>query len=632
MVLAELWTERPDRIRIHSQWQDKELVKRVPGARWDTQYSTWTVPLSWPTCITLRGIFGDRLEVGPDLIAWSWNERERRITPALDLREALESPTPHDEANLHDTQLYPYQRAGRDFLINARYALLGDEMGSGKTFQVIAALRQLHNESEFEQSRAYPALVICPNTVKRNWEAEIRQWAPEAHPIVITGTIAQRRKLLKQAKDIKHAVVIINIEALRTMSRLAPYGSIRLKRCIECGGTDTDVTTSKCEVHSKELQEFDFQVVVVDEAHRIKDPKAKQTRAVWAVAHGSTQTRHRWTLTGTPIANDPSDLWPILHTIDPQGFPNKGKFLDRYALKGFNAFGGMDIIGLNPATRDEFMSILDPYFRRMLKAVVLPYLPPKIRTTRSVDMSPRQKRVYDELESKMVSYLDDGSPLIASNNLAAATRLLQLSSTYCKVDTSDDPDDPARWRVELSEPSPKIDELLEVIAENEGHSIAVAAEHRQLLELASTRLAKHGIKHGMITGGVSESERAEALEAFQDGRIKVMLFTYKAGGVGLNMTKADLLVRMQRSWSMIDNVQGENRVHRVGSEQHESVTIVDLIAEGTIEHVQLERLVGKMRRMEEIVRDREQLAAQGLDTTTLDSELQLIQQSHLGES
>jgi SNF2 family DNA or RNA helicase len=110
------------------------------------------------------------------------------------------------------------------------------------------------------------------------------------------------------------------------------------------------------------------------------------------------------------------------------------------------------------------------------------------------------------------------------------------------------------------------------------------------------------------------------------------MFTYKAGGVGLTMSKANTLIRLQRSWSLVDNMQGEDRVHRIGSEKHESINIIDIVTDGTIEVQQCMRLYDKSQRMEEIVRDREQRIAHGVSTAEMDDELERLNGAFLGEN
>lgn len=403
----------------------------------------------------------------------------------------------------------------------------------------------------------------------------------------------------------------MNIEAVRLFSRLAPYGSVRLVRCRECDPRtgDENVKTSRCEVHRKELQEFNFRTVVLDEAHRVKDPTTKQTRAIWHVGHGES-VRYRWALTGTPVANHPGDLWSIMHFVAPDDFPTKSAFQERYCLMSWNAFGGMDVVGVRPDTRDELFKILDPRFRRMLKAIVLPQLPPKIREVREVEMSTQQAKAYRELETGLRTRLADGSLLIAPNQLVVKTRLMQFASASVTVEKPDE-DDISTWKVHMREPSPKLDALEEVLDElgvlTVNHRIApvlIAVEHLDMLALVSARLDKLKVPHGVISGEVAPIDRQRALDDMNAGRNRALVFTGKAGGVGLNMSAADTLINVQRSWSLVDEKQKEDRNHRVGSERHDAVRIIDFVTRGTVEEDQIERLHEKLLRLEEITRDR----------------------------
>jgi SNF2 family DNA or RNA helicase len=644
-IYAELHTtptgDEERRITLHgytlegqldeTPFNDNFLIKEIPGKRWEPSIKRWTLPLSFGACLVLRAQFGDRLLVGPGLQGWAESQRYRR-NRALELREALTPPDDYQHVNDHDEVLFPFQIPGAEFLVTARNALLGDEMGTGKTFQTIAGVRRVDMIPQEVGGSGYPVIIVCPNTLKRNWEREVKRWLPEATPFVIHGSIDKRRKQLAEAAEASKAVVIMNFEAVKLHSRLSAYGSTRLKRCTECDpktGTE-GMKAAACEMHPKELNAIPFKVAVCDEAHRVKDPNAQQSRALWHVFHAPS-VQYRWALTGTPLANHPGDLWSIAHMLDPETFPAKTAFLDRYALKRFNAFGGMEVMGLNPERKAEFFQIFDPMFRRMIKAQVLPQLPSKVYQRRDVEMTPKQAKAYKEIAEQLVTVLDDGTVMVADGNLVAATRLLQFSSAMCKVDKGETPDDPITWRVNLIDypKSPKIDELMRIIEDHPDKPLAIAAEHRQLLMLAGQRLTAAGIPFAEISGAVTADERDAAVQAFQSGRLNYILFTYKAGGVGLNLTRADTLVRLQRNWSLVEQKQAEDRVHRIGSEEHQSVTIIDLVTAGTIEETQIERLYAKAERLEEIVRDREKLRSLGEPVDELDAEAARIEATGL---
>lgn len=626
-----------DLVALNSHWYQKEDIKSIPGSHWKASDDMWTLPLSWATCMTLRGVFGTQLSIGPALNAWAHQEVANRIKPTTALRELLTDDSDDYRefasgiVNDHDDRLYPFQKVGREFLVRSGDALLGDEMGTGKSVQVMAALHAMPD--------ALPALIVCPNTLKQHWINHAAEWLPESTPYLVTGTALQRRKILNAAKGDPKALVVINIEAVRGFSRLAPYGSTYLKRCVECDPKmgDPSLKPAKCDKHPKELNAFGFRTVVMDEAHRVKSPTALQTRALWSVMHDPSVIR-RWAVTGTPIANHPGELWPIMHAVSPKEYPTRSKFVDRFANQEINAFGEVRVTGLNPDTKKELFSFFDPRFRRVSKALVLTDLPEKTRVTHMVEMHPKQAKAYKELSKNLMTELDDGSFLVASSNLAAQTRLLQLSSSLCEIDKGDTPDDPASWVVNMVSPSPKVEAMMDILDDlgirefdGTGTSVVIAAEHRKLLELAEERLKKEKIPYVVVSGAVPEVVRALNVEEFQQGRVPVLLMTYKAGGVGLTMTRANVMICLQRSWSLVDNKQGHDRIHRIGSEVHASVTIIDVVADNTIEVVQQRRLAEKLARLEELVRDRASLTRAGVSTASLDAEENALMGSYLGK-
>ena len=154
MALAE---REGERIIVRSEYREKDLIAQVPGSRWDRKRRIWSTPLSWAACVQLRGIFAADLEIGPDLDAFGWLERQR-IDACMQLRTAEDAGLNYSKAD----DLFPFQRAGARFLVDTKCAALCDEMGLGKTIQAIAALGEIGPE-------AFPALVVCPNTMKRVW-------------------------------------------------------------------------------------------------------------------------------------------------------------------------------------------------------------------------------------------------------------------------------------------------------------------------------------------------------------------------------------------------------------------------------------------------------------------------------
>jgi SNF2 family DNA or RNA helicase len=554
------------RIYIQSELTDKDKCKSLPGSRWSKENRQWHVPVSWATCKQLRSVFGDRLNIGPKLLSWAKEEVACRIAPSVALRDAM---TVSDPGGLVHG-LYPFQQAGAHFLITAKQALLGDPMGAGKTVQTLAALSAVS---------AFPALVICPNSMKRTWGREANKWIPGIPVYIVEGTAAKRNQILAEAAD-NPGVVIINWESVRLHSRLAPYGSIAL-------------TDKEKEV--KQLNQIPFKAVVADEAHRMKDPKSKQTRAVWAVAH-NPMVEYRWALSGTPLTKKPDTLWPILHFMNPLEWPGKTAFVERYCLSSLNVWGGLEVFGINPNTEKEFFDIFDPRFRRMPKEVILPQLPPIIEEIRYVEMNPKQRKAYDSMVEHLMAFDNEGNMVVASNPISQLTRCTQYASAYLEVDSE--------GNARLSDPSCKLDQLMEDL-EDISEPVVVFAVSRQLIEMASARLEKVNIRHSVVKGGQTNDQRQNAIDDFQNGNVDVILVVTAAGGVGITLTRSRIAIFLQRSWSNVDQQQAIGRVHRIGSEIHESVVILNYVTQGTIEEGQLAVLAGKADSLEEIIRDKQ---------------------------
>jgi SNF2 family DNA or RNA helicase len=570
------------RVEIATNFVDRFLIKELPGANYDGQ--VWHAPCTWATCVILRGLFGEQLEIGPALMEWSWNEYKRRIEPAMKLRMALKIPDEFMDTEAARTiiswrgsrkfDLREFQEAGVLYLYVAESAGLLDPMGSGKTTQLINLLRLRRELGE----DPYPALIVPPNTVKATWRREFALWDPDVDVVVVGGHIGMRRLQIATPAD----VTVINWDSLRIHSRLAGYGSYAL--------TDN-------EKKPKELNAIEWKTVIADEAHRARYPKSKQTRALWAVSKGATWKP--WA-TGTPLSDSIDDLWSPLHFMAPDEWPAKTRYLDRFAEKKFNMWGGMDILGIREDTKREFFQILEPRYRRLPKEIILPHLPPKVHMPPYLtEMSAKQRKAYQQMLKHMMTELDDGSLLAAPNPLVRTMRLLQFASAYAEINED--------GHVMMASPSCKIDAMEQVIDDLETEQIVFFAENEMLIRLAAERLEKMRIKYGLITGPTAVDLRAENEEAFQAGDLQIILATMGAGREGITLTAAPVLVRMQRSWRTEFNQQSEDRVHRIGSEIHEVVRIVDFVTAGTIEDSQIAVLEGKYGRQQEVVRDREMM-------------------------
>lgn len=596
MITAEI--NGDGRIAVSSEFEmrDRNRFKSFAGARF--RQNGWTIPLTWAACQQLRGTFGNQLNIGPELAKWSHEKLTTRIQPALNLRQSLEltedSPF-YDEIvswRAEEKQLYPFQEAGVSFLVSAKKAYLADEMGSGKTVQIARALR-------LAGADALPAIVVAPASTLANWKSELEAWIPGVRVAMLRGTPAVRRKIL-ESND--WDILVANYEIVKNHSKLSGYGSIRLKRCYLCDKSldenDRANAPSRCQVHAKELNEIAWKAVIVDEAHRMKSPKAQQTRAVWSLRTDASE--YVWALSGTAVANAPHDLWPALHLLEPESFPSRNRYIERYCLVEMNVWGGMNIHGLNPDRKDEFFRILHPMMRRMPKEITLPFLPKKTAILRETPMVPKQKRAYTQLEKSMLAELDEGI-LVAATQLTQLTRLRQLSSAMGELNENGD--------FRLSLPSNKVAGLLDLLEDMGDDPLVVFADHRQLIDLAAQELEKEGISFSLIVGGQTGDQRDKAREDFQNGHVRVLLATIQAGGEGITLTRAGTVCFLQRSWSMVKNKQAEDRVHRIGAEHHDKITIVDLVSPDTVDSRALKVLETKTENLEEVMQDQAFISA-----------------------
>lgn len=562
----------PLRLRISgATYVHKDRIASIPGSRFVGRgYDYWTIPRSWAALKQVSRLFGSDLDWQPEAAEWANSMWTGRVEPALSLRNQGAQPEWVEAvAKVLPAGIQPrdYQVAGAIYLATAEKAGLFDDQGTGKMTQTALLLNMYPD--------MYPVCIMCPKGVVYTWQRELAKFNVES--VVIDGGAADRRKQFDAFNEGTAKVLIISYGLVSKHSRVEGFGTIKL--------SDEHKTP-------KELNETEWVTVVADEAHRLKDPSAVQTRAAWAVR---AKARNVWPMTGTPIEEDIIDFWALLHFMDPVEWPSKTKFIDMYVMTAPNYFGGVQILGLRPDAEHEFREITDWHWRRVLKG---DDLPPRTYDIRYPIMDAKSTKAYNDMKKQLMAELDsDGSydTLFAANHMVKTGRLLQMASSAVKIDAND--------QIEQVEPSWKLNEVEDAMTEYEGKPIIFWFTHRDLLHLWEKRLEKKNLTYVSVHGDITGKDRDEAIQSFQRGDVDYILLTYGAGSEGTTLTRSPVAFRVQRPWSSIQDKQAPDRNHRIGSEIHEKITYVDFVTKGTVEEEQREKLQSKEEATQEVLRD-----------------------------
>lgn len=511
-----------------------------------------TVPATWAAVVQLQATFGDRWAPGPRLQTWINEQAARRC--------AVEPATYVPPAGLTP---YPWQSEGAALIASLGRALITDEPGTGKTITTILGLIEWAGALGGKALGVLPVLpgpvvVVCPASVIDPWVEAWQTWAPHVRAVAWRGTPAKRRALAGTAD-----VYVTSYETARA----------------DCS-----------EVKPRPLYDLRPVAVVIDECHLVKNPHAHRSKAVRRLAKRATdQDGAVVALSGTPITHHPGDLWPTLVALEPAAWPSRERWVSRYCQTVQTDYRD-EVIGLEPATEPEFRITLLGQHRRVAKADVLTQLPPKVYSVRTVDMPAKWRKVYDDFETQMLAELPDGTELSVMDVMSQYGHLTRLASSAADVDITYGPDvddttrEPKRHvSLTLKDPSWKVEALLEVLEERPGEPVVAFAPSRQLVALAGEAAAKAGLRVGYVVGEQTAAERTKAVNDFQADELDLICVTTGAGGVGLTLTAARTVVFLQRPWSIVESIQAEDRCHRIGSERHDSIEVIDIVARNTID-------------------------------------------------
>lgn len=414
-----------------------------------------------------------------------------------------------------------YQKVGfywLHFLYRNNFGgILADDMGLGKTLQALSFIKSIR-----EQNNQYPSLVICPTSLTHNWAREIEKFFPGMRYGIAVGKPKEREEVLLRYKE--YDVLITSYALLRN---------------------DLDMYIDKY-----------FDVVVVDEAQYIKNKDAKITRYVKLL-----NSKVKIALTGTPIENSVSDLWSIFDFIMPGVLGNYQLFIDKYS---------------RPENYNELAKRISYFVLRRKKDDVLKELPKKIEQNVFVPLSPEQSEIYEKIAKEIRLNIlkqvgEFGFEKSKIHILSALTKLRQICNHPYLI--SDEYKDIKSGKMEL------LMDLLDDAIEG-GHKVLVFSQFVEMLKIIKEEFERQGIKYSYLDG--STKNRQTVIDEFNEREdVKVFLISLKAGGFGINLTSADIVILYDPWWNPMIEKQAMDRVHRIG--QTKTVNVYKLISENTIE-------------------------------------------------
>ena len=451
-----------------------------------------------------------------------------------------------------DKVLREYQKRGFLWIKTLNYngfgGILADDMGLGKTLQVIAFLLSeflerdvyvtenkagLKNETVGDVNEQYKkkqrnALVVAPASLVYNWSSEIQRFAPKLTAKMVTGTAAERKKILAEA------------------------------------GTE-DILLTSYDLLKRDISEYEgykFRCEIIDEAQYIKNANTQAAKAVKEV-----QADFRLALTGTPVENRLSELWSIFDYLMP-GF--------LYSYKKFRE--EVEIPAVQNSDEDamkRLQKMIRPFVLRRLKKEVLTDLPDKLEENMFVQLTGEQQKLYDAHVKRMMLMLDKQSEEeFKTSKITILAELTKLRQICC---------DPSLVFADYKADSAKVDMCLNMIsnAVESGHKILLFSQFTTMLDHLAKRLEEEKISYYMLTGSTSKEKRAQMVENFNKDETQVFCISLKAGGTGLNLTAADIVIHFDPWWNLAVQNQATDRAHRIG--QKNVVNVYKLIVKDTIE-------------------------------------------------
>ncbi len=461
----------------------------------------------------------------PEINNWVGGEHVKALADKLSNFSGIQAVELPDNLN---ASLRDYQLAGLNWLAFLNEygfsGVLADDMGLGKTIQTLAYL--LYKKQHRQLSD--PALVICPTSLVGNWLNEALKFTPTLKVLVLHGVDRHQ-----------HFASLADYDLLITTYPLV--------------GRDF-----------KQLNEFKFSDLILDEAQTIKNPLAKMTKSIKQL-----NAKQRLCLTGTPLENHLGELWSLFDFLMP-GFLGSHSTFNRFYRKGIEGEG-------NQQVQEWLIQKTQPFLLRRTKDEVAKELPAKTEIVHKIALPNDQRTLYESIRITMEAKVRDllKEKGMARSRIEFLDALLKLRQACC---------DPRLVKLEHAQgikSSAKLAFLMEIVPEmiEEGRRILIFSQFAQMLSLIEESLQEEGVDYVKLTG--QTRNRSEVIDKFQSGDVPVFLISLKAGGVGLNLTAADTVIHYDPWWNPAVENQATDRAYRIG--QDKPVFVYKLICEQTVE-------------------------------------------------
>ena len=441
--------------------------------------------------------------------------------------------------------LREYQKIGYTWMRTlARYhfvGILAYDMVLGKSLQVIALLTAFYQDKTEQKAAGnegsgselpLPSLIVCPASLVYNWGQEFARFSPEIRVLLIAGTAKERQEQLEEQMRMEAS------EGAQVI--ITSYDLLKRDRAAYLGRT--------------------FEYEIIDEAQVIKNAKTQGAKAVKEIS-----ANVRFALTGTPVENRLSELWSIFDFLMPGFLYSYRKFRERYELP--------IVKNQDPEALTALRRMTGPFVLRRLKKDVLRELPGKEERIVYSAASGRQQKLYTASALKLKEALAGGA-WSGNGKLEVLSQLMRLRQICC---------DPALCFEDYTGESAKLETCVSLIASASaaGHKILLFSQFASMLERIRERLLQEGISSHLLVGATPKEERSRMVQAFASDEVPVFLISLKAGGTGLNLTAADIVIHYDPWWNVAAQNQATDRAYRIGQEK--PVTVYKLILKDTIE-------------------------------------------------